>query len=284
MSKKTTVGSDEYIVPGSYAERIRLLKQDMLINEYAEELPDGYVPRRGDRIGDFAAGTCGWIRGIYRKYPYIELHAIDNSIPIIEEAKTHELTKNKKNVHFHTMDVLQPLDFPDNFFDVVNMRCSVGFMPKEMWIPVLKEYYRICKPGGILRLTEASVTEIAAAPAYHRMQRALMNLAWKFGKSFAETETAQMPMLFRFVREAGFVKDIRSQCVMIDISSGADAHDLVTENFEMVYLGLKDPLLKIGAMSEEEFDRTFKEVQAEFRDPAFAGLWYVASVQGRKPA
>lgn len=288
-NKSLTVGSNEYVIDTTdesinAAECARLLKQDMLTNEYAFLLPDGFVPKRRMRIADIAAGTCGWIREVHREYPYVELDAVDNNIPIIEHARRHEATKNKRNVRFHVMDILQPLQFEDKTFDFVNMRFGVGVLPKECWSDVLKECNRICKPGGYIRLTEGATVDVAKAPAFHKMNDALMKIAWRLGKSFSETEVAIVPMLPRYIREAGFVNDIRSQCVLIDFSAGSDAHDLVTENFEMVFQNLKGAVLKVGAMStKEEFDQTFEQIQKEFRDPAFAGVWYISSYQGRKP-
>jgi SAM-dependent methyltransferase len=202
----------------------------------------------------------------------------------VSYARSHEATKNKKNVNIHLMDALQPLDLPDDTYDLINLRFTVGVFPRERWIGVLKECHRICKPGGIIRLTEGDNVSVAGAPAFHRMSRALIQVGWAIGKTFSEYEVAVGPMLPKFLQDAGFIDDIRSQTVAIDFSAGAPAHHAVTDDFTMTFQLLGKHMLTFGAMkSEEEFDRTFEEMQGEFQSPDFAGLWYIISFQGRKP-
>lgn len=282
------IGTNEYVIDTNdpavnRAEFARLNNQDALVNTYMYLFPDGFIPKRGAKIIDVACGTCGWIRSVYQEYPDVVLEGIDNNKIAVKHAQEHEATKNKKNVHIHLMDVLQPLDLPDDTYDLVNLRFTVGVFPRDRWVEILKECFRICKPGGIIRLTEGDTVSVAYAPAFHRMSKALIQIGWAIGKSFSEYEVAVGPMLPKFLRDAGFVEDIRSQAVAIDFSAGADAHQAVTNDFTMTFQLLEKHMLAFGVMSKEEFGRTFEEMVKEFQDPEFAGLWYILSFQGRKP-
>src|SRR4051794_28248647 len=82
---------------------------------------------------------------------------IDNSGGIIAEASTSFPPSAVPNLTFTVGDAMK-LDFPDNTFDVVHAHALFVHIPDT--ITALKEFYRVCKPGGIIVCREATPNKI----------------------------------------------------------------------------------------------------------------------------
>lgn len=63
------------------------------------------------------------------------------------------------NVQFEVGNVLDGLSFPDNTFDIVNLRLFILAFRTEEWAKVLKEIQRVLKPGGYILSREAGMLE-----------------------------------------------------------------------------------------------------------------------------
>lgn len=61
------------------------------------------------------------------------------------------------NVSFQVGNVLKRLPFSDNTFDLVNMRLFIVALKKEEWPILLKEAYRVMKPGGFIQMVECGM-------------------------------------------------------------------------------------------------------------------------------
>lgn len=71
------------------------------------------------------------------------------------------------NVHFQSCDALEGLPFPDNTFDLVNMRMLYVALKKDEWSLMFKEIYRVLKPGGFLQSCECTtIVRLKQRPCY----------------------------------------------------------------------------------------------------------------------
>jgi ubiquinone/menaquinone biosynthesis C-methylase UbiE len=94
----------------------------------------GVLPEQPDasifhRILDIGCGTGGWIIEAAQAYPTISLFGIDISSRMIEyarqQATVHQVADRTE---FHVMDALLILEFPPDYFDLVNLRLGSSFM------------------------------------------------------------------------------------------------------------------------------------------------------------
>lgn len=70
------------------------------------------------------------------------------------------------NVTFQVRDALEGLPFPDNTFDLVNLRMFIISIKANEWPVVLKEIYRVLKPGGFIQCCECSMlVSLPVAPS-----------------------------------------------------------------------------------------------------------------------
>jgi ubiquinone/menaquinone biosynthesis C-methylase UbiE len=81
----------------------------------------------------------GWASDVARTYPQIDVVGVDISQKMIRHAQAHARTQGLDNASFQVMDVLKPLEFPDDAFEFVIARFISPFMPKEAWPNFLQE-------------------------------------------------------------------------------------------------------------------------------------------------
>lgn len=67
-------------------------------------------------------------------------------------------TIRPENVKFELYNVLNGLPYPDDTFDFVHMRLMIIAFRENEWPFVLKEIYRVLKPGGLVQLMESDFT------------------------------------------------------------------------------------------------------------------------------
>ncbi|KAL2062114.1 hypothetical protein VTL71DRAFT_6380 [Oculimacula yallundae] len=79
---------------------------------------------------------------------------LDNSAGIIEQAAAAFPASSFPNLSFVVGDATNLSDYPDNTFDVVHAHQVLVHLPNA--ISALKEFHRVCKPGGIIAVRDSS--------------------------------------------------------------------------------------------------------------------------------
>ncbi|WP_376797425.1 class I SAM-dependent methyltransferase, partial [Thermogemmatispora sp.] len=128
MDPEKAKGSDQnntYVIdPENVGELARLMHQDQLLTRgmggLFPEFPAGPPLPAGGRVLDLACGPGGWALEVAFAYPKVEVIGVDISGSVIEYARTQALSRGLDNAHFRTMNVMQPLDFADGTFDLIN--------------------------------------------------------------------------------------------------------------------------------------------------------------------
>src|SRR5690348_6391598 len=155
-SPSSSSNENAYVIDvESASELARLLHQDHLVTKSM----GGLLVEQSDTsnihdVLDIASGPGGWALELADRNPQINVVGIDISQSMIEYARALAKAQKLKNIEFFVMDVLKPLDFPAASFDLVNARFLQGFMPSSAWPVLIQECLRVCRPGGIIRLTE----------------------------------------------------------------------------------------------------------------------------------
>lgn len=284
-----TVGENTYVVDTTnsrinMADFARLIRQDEVLNEEMKNdlLPVGFSPDENTTILDIACGPGGWIREVHHEYPEVKrLVGIDNNRKVIHYARCHKATANAKNVAFELMNIAQPLNFPDNCFDVANARLLVGVVPQqEQWLRLLAECRRIVKPGGYIRLTECEMSWIAGAPVTHRVVDTFLDILWSSRRSYAREQMAIAPMLPAFLKQTA-LSDVQMRIYAVDWSAGSRWHETISDDLKTSIQVMWEAFLQ--RMTEEELNELYLEMGREIEREDFKAIWPIVSAQGRKP-
>lgn len=274
-----------FIVEESSQEMAWLLNQDAILTKGMGHLfPENLDLSGVSSVLDVACGPGGWVLDVARNHPEFTVTGFDISEPMIDYARAHATARGLHNVHFRVMSALEPLDFPDNSFDMVNARTLVGFMFPEAWPRLLQEMVRVCRPNGIIRLTEFELP-LTNSIAFEKISELVIEATLKANRNYSP-DTRHFgitPMLGRLLREAG-CQALESQVYAIDFSSGTDAHESVYQDYMIVYSLIQPFLLKMGVTTPEAIEHTYQQMLTELLTEDFCGIWYYLSAWGHTPA
>jgi ubiquinone/menaquinone biosynthesis C-methylase UbiE len=268
---------------GSEAELIRLMIQDDFVTVgMGGPLPEQSDPASFHRVLDVGCGPGGWILDLARIYPQMNLTGIDISWKMIEyaraEAQARRLTDG---VEFLVMDALRPLEFPDDSFDLVNMRLVTSWMLAKDWPGVLRELLRVTRPHGIVRVTDAETLMQSNSPAHMRLGQMVHCALSKSGHLFTEESVGTTRILPQLLAESG-CQQVQSQPHTLEFVAGTIGGQNFYENVKFGYQTLLPFLQKWGCASED-YDALYEQALIELQQPDLRATWYRVTAWGSKP-
>lgn len=268
----------------SEAEMARLIDQERLFTQAM----GGVLSEQDDLSAvnmmlDIGCGPGGWVLDVAHRYPHIDVTGIDISRNMIRYAQAYTQVRQLSNAHFEVMDVLKPLDFPNDTFDLVNARFLVGFVSPNTWPSVIGECRRILRPGGILRLTECETgftNKVALETLWNLTFRAFA----RSGRSFSPTGNhfGVTPMLERLLRLQGF-ETIERTAYAFSYDAGSRNHAAMYEDLKLAFQLIPPFLLSTGVTEKEELDRLYEQAMKEMLEEDFCAMSYLLTVWGKKP-
>jgi ubiquinone/menaquinone biosynthesis C-methylase UbiE len=270
----------------SVSETTRLMLQDRQMTRgmggpFSERKPADFDKMHD--ILDIACGSGGWVLDVAYEHPDIQVEGIDTSRTLIEYARATARSQKLSNAHFTIMNVLQPLQFPDNAFDIVNARMLFAVVPPDQWPSLLQECFRITRPGGTIRLTEWEIP-LTTSSAYEQLSRLFATSMYRIGRSFSPDgyHIGIFPMLPRFLRTLG-CEDVQSKAHIFDFSFGTSNYDDAYQNAKLIYIQAKPMMTQSGLISEEDYNMLYNRMLAEVRQPEFSGTSFLCTTWGTKP-
>lgn len=275
-----------YVVDAeNIAEMARLIRQARMLSEHLGVLPEQVQPAPGERILDIACGPGEWALEIARRFPDTQVVGIDISERMIAYARYIAREQETSNLRYEIMNAHQQLTFPDASFDLVNARFIVGFMSPAAWPRLLREGFRLLRPGGILCSSEpeslGTTTSLSLA-RYNLLVTQAMRLSGQcftpFGEQYGVAAVQQ-----RLFREAGFQR-VQQEAFLIDYSIGMTAHIPTVENFQ-TFLKLLQPLIvRNNLATQDELDILYARTLEDMRADTFCAAAFFQRTRGHKPA
>ena len=270
-----------FINADSAAEMNRLTIQDSLLTrEMGGLLPQDCDPATISNVVDLACGPGGWVLNLVSAYRHMEIIGVDLSEKMIEYANSRKWP----NTSFRVMNILQPLDFPDNSFDFVNMRLIFSFTTRDAWPKLLSECMRILRPGGTLRLTECE-RPMSNSVALEQWGDWMGVALQKMGVGFYinERQVGITLVLSSLLQDAG-CQSVRHRSFAIDFSAGGDSQSYMYENSQIGFLLSRPFLLRmIPSVTEDDLIQTSEQAMKDMASPGFRAVWYYLSAWGKKP-
>ena len=277
-----------YFVKDSGAELARLVEQEQAFTRAL----GGLIPEYPDlntflapfhRILDVACGSGGWVLSLAQAYPHLEVMGFDIDERMINYANSQARVGGLDNASFRVMDLNQPLDYHDNYFDLVNAR-FMTVIPTTVWPSAERELVRITQPGGIVRHTEAEHYSVTNGPAFETLSGMWLRAFKSSGCTFSPDgrNTGNTPVLRRMLREVGG-QNIQMKPWVIDWSAGSPDHEAFFEDIRTLMKLVQPFLIGMGETTQEEADRFYHQAEMEMISEDFCALWYLLTVWGEKP-
>lgn len=276
--------SNTYVIDAeSAAEMARLMRQDQLMTSGMGGVLPNIDLSGVQRVLDLACGPGGWPLALAYTYSDIEIIGVDISERMIAYANAQAQVQQRRNVRFQVMDILKPLAFPDNTFDLINARFLSSFMRRDKWPLLFREIIRVLRPGGILRLTEPE----AGMSNKSHFEKALhigMQAMHRAGLNFSPNgyHYGIVHMLPSFFRQAA-LPILGQQAHYIEHSFGTEPHESFYHELSLA-LQLFEPLVvKMQLATPEEWRDLSQKGLAEMYEEDFCAAWMLLTIWGEKP-
>ncbi len=265
----------------SIPERERVTLQDhMLTRMMGGVLPEQDDPTSFHRVLDVGCGTGYWLIEAAKTYPTMKrLVGADVSIRMVEVAR--ELANEhgvSDRVEFHVMDALRMLEFPRSSFDLVNQRLGLSYLRTWDWPGLLQEYQRVCRSGGIVRLTEGDIFGETTSPALTRLYALARDASWHAGHLFVEGRQGVTSHLAALLHQHG-LHAVQTRSTLMIYSATSQELDSFIEDTR---LGFKTmvPFLHKWSRVPTDYDQIYQRALEEMRDPTFTARWELVTVWG----
>jgi len=266
------------------AEIRRLVLQDHLITTaMGGVLAEQADPSIFHRLLDVGCGPGGWMVETAQMYPEMHLVGLDINPQMLEYAReqvnAHHL---KERVEFREMDVLHGLDFPEDSFDLVNLRFGISYVRTWDWPLLLREMWRVARPGGILRVTECEVGTRSTSPALTKISEISVQALYQAGYFFTK-ETAGLTAHLKELLTKCWCEDVQTKAYPLSFHAETPEGRLFIEDLSHVTQAMYPFMHKWVGISKEEYDVLYQQACKEMEQPDFHAIWPHLTAWGRKP-
>jgi ubiquinone/menaquinone biosynthesis C-methylase UbiE len=262
-------------------EMTRLHIQDqMLTAGMGGVLPEQPDPTIFHRVLDVACGTGDWLIKAAKTYPTMStLIGVDVSAKMLGYARERaEAEQVNDRVEFRVMDALRMLEFPDEFFDLVNHRFAASFLRTSDWPKLLNEYQRVCKPGAVIRVTEADFIVSTSSPALMRLNEIALQAFYQAGYYFTPNSNTIIKELARLLHQHG-VQNVQTRSYLLEHRAGTPEGQLFYEDMRLVYRTML-PFFRKWTQVPDDYETIYQQMLTEMQQPDFVATWELLTAWG----
>lgn len=232
------------------------------------------------RVLDVGCGTGGWLLDVAQAYPTLTLlNGVDVSLQMVEYARQQASEQQVSDrVEFQVMDALRRLEFPADFFDLVNHRLSSSYLRTWDWPKLLQEYQRVCKRGGIVRVSELDAIVENTSPALTQLMGMFTQAFRQAGHFFASDSHGVTGELPRLLRQAG-LENVQTRSYMLVHRAGTHEGQIFFENMKLVYRTAV-PFLQKWVRLPDDYEQIYQQMLSELQQPDFTATWHMLTAWG----
>ena len=178
------------------------------------------------------------------------------------------------------MDALRMLEFPNNYFDLINQRFGLSYLRTWDWPNLLQEYQRVAKPGGTIRITECDISA-SNMPAYNTLCELSIEVMARAGHFSSPERNGITRMLESIMQQSGLL-DLRPRVHMLEYHAGTPEGELFAEDVKHVFrTGL--PFFRKWTKVPENYGQLYDQMVQEMQRPDFVATWRLLTVWGTNP-
>lgn len=235
------------------------------------------------QVLDVGCGAGDWLLDLAATYPTItRLVGVDISAKMItyarEQAEAHQYGER---VEFQVMDAQRMLDFPRGTFDLVNMRFGSSFLRQWDWPKILQEFRRVCRPDGVVRITEGQVIQESSSPTMLRLTELFLQATRQAGYTFSPESNGVTKELADVLTQHGF-QDVQTRSYALQYHAGTPEWQ---SYYDDASRGLRTflPFLRKWTRIPDNYDELCQQALSEMRQPDFEATWRLLTAWGTTP-
>ncbi|CAO3598319.1 unnamed protein product [Absidia cylindrospora] len=266
------IGSSAYCLPRDELEQDRLNSQHFSLKVIFDGniLPTITTSLAQEaKILDVGCGSSTWCLEMALDYPRAEIRGLDM-------ADMFPTTIRPQNVNFDLHNALEGLPYENNTFDLVHMRLLIAAWRLDEWAFVLKEIYRVLKPGGYVQLVESDFTVAQKSPMVELFNKTLYTTMQERGH-----DPWIVQHLNQLLPEHGF-EIVQKELKMVNYGEpGNPISQEMLWNWKSAMKAMKPILARHLLRQPEEYERFIDRYIQECEQ--FGLFLELAAFAGRKP-
>jgi ubiquinone/menaquinone biosynthesis C-methylase UbiE len=246
-------------------------------------LPEQPDPTIFRRVLDVGCGPGNWLIEAAKTYPHMSLLVgVDVSNPSIAYAREQAtIAQVSDRVEFHAMDALLMLEFPNNYFDLVNQRLASSWIRTWDWPKLLSEYKRVCRRGGVIRITEFDYNLESSSPALNRLNDLCLHAMYQSGHYMAPEGPSVINNRAPVMRRHG-VQDVQTRALVFEYRAGTPEGDFFVEDMTLAYRNLV-PFIRKWTRIPDDYEAIYQQALTEMHQPDFVGRMGMLTAWGTSP-
>jgi ubiquinone/menaquinone biosynthesis C-methylase UbiE len=265
-------------------ELTRVMIQDRLVTAgMGGVLPEQPDPTIFQRVLDVGCGTGGWLMEAARTYPAIPLLVgVDVSGRMVEYARAQaEAQQVSDRVQFRTMDALRMLEFPADYFDLVNQRFGASYLRTWDWPKLLHEFQRVTRPGGVVRVTEGNFIIQSPSLALTRLFELALDVFYRAGHFFTPESNGVTGELARLLHQYG-LQNVQTRVHMVEYRAGTAEGQRFYEDMKRFFQTIL-PFLRKWSRVPDDYETIYQQALSEMQQPDFVATSSLLTAWGIKP-
>lgn len=243
-------------------------------------LPEQPDPTLFPHVLDVGCGTGGWLIELAQTTPTCTvLVGVDASQTFIEYARSQaDAAQVSDRVEFHVADALRMLEFPDDFFDLVNHRAAVSWLRTWDWPKLLQEYQRVCRRRGVVRITEPEWPFAKSSPALVRLTDLASQAFYQAGHYVTPTRDGITSNLAHLVQQYG-LQQVQTRAHTPEYHAGTPEWQALVEHNKLGFRTLA-PFLHKWIRVPENYEQIYQQMLSEMQQPDFVATWNLLTAWG----
>jgi ubiquinone/menaquinone biosynthesis C-methylase UbiE len=264
-------------------EMLRLQLQDKLTTEVmGGVLPEQEDPGVFQSVLDVGCGTGGWLIELTKTYPHISrLIGVDVSGRMLDFARAQAAAEGlSERIEFLMMDALRMLEFPDEYFDLVNQRLGNSYLRSWDWPKLLQEYKRVTRPYGVIRITEGDIYIESSSPALTRLFDLVQAAFERAGYFFKPGSRGVLDELSDLLSRHD-IHQVQTRAYVQLYQAGTPNGDFFVKDMALLFRTIK-PFLQKWTRLPEDYEAIYQQMLSEIQRPDFVGKARVLTAWGYK--
>jgi ubiquinone/menaquinone biosynthesis C-methylase UbiE len=235
------------------------------------------------RVLDMASGDGEWTISAAQALPQVQFVGIEGQAALVDRARAQAKQEGVTNVTFTVMDPFGPLDLPDGAFDLVNARYITGLLEAAAWPNALREFVRVTRPGGVIRLSETDLP-ISNTVAFAQLGGLISDAFYETKRSFSPNGSllSVTPALKRLLQDAGS-QEVQQGVWFINFSAGKPSHADLCQKLSESYRLVQPFLVRTGVTTAQAVEQTYQQMLSEMQSDDFCAGAFSLIVWGTKP-
>ncbi len=258
--------------------RLRIQDQ-MLTVGMGGVLPEQGNPESFLRVLDVGCGSGSWAIEAAQTYPSMSLFGIDISKKMVDYARSQAIARGVADkIEFAVMDALRMLEFPNDFFDLVNLRMGVSFLRKWDWPKLLSEFQRVTRPGGVIRITDEGIIHPSNSPALTQLCEMAQCALDRAGHLFAPETTGLTAHLLPLLTQHG-IQQVQTKDFALEYQAGTPQGEVYYEDIKHVFRTIR-PFIEKWGCATQDYNVLYQQVLKEMQQSNFHATMRLLTVWG----